>query len=52
LRKAVLDFKTARKFVIAYGETISQKGYYVGNTADKSIAIRRAVSTGPGLPLT
>jgi protease-4 len=35
LRKAVLDFKTAKKFVIAYGETISQKGYYVGNTADK-----------------
>jgi protease-4 len=35
LRKAVLDFKTSRKFVIAYGETISQKGYYVGNTADK-----------------
>ncbi|MES2372704.1 MAG: signal peptide peptidase SppA [Bacteroidota bacterium] len=35
LRKALLDFKTAKKFVIAYGETISQKGYYVGNTADK-----------------
>lgn len=35
LRKAVLDFKSNRKFVIAYGETISQKGYYVGNTADK-----------------
>ncbi len=35
LRKAVLDFKTSRKFVIAYGEIISQKGYYVANTADK-----------------
>ncbi|MEO7531950.1 MAG: signal peptide peptidase SppA [Sediminibacterium sp.] len=35
LRKAILDFKTGKKFVIAYGETISQKGYYVGNTADK-----------------
>jgi protease-4 len=35
LRKAMLDFKTSKKFVIAYGETISQKGYYIGNTADK-----------------
>ncbi len=35
LRKAILDFKTSKKFVIAYGEAISQKGYYVGNTADK-----------------
>ncbi len=35
LRKAILDFKMSRKFVIAYGEAISQKGYYVANTADK-----------------
>jgi protease-4 len=35
LRKAILDFKTTHKFVIAYGEAISQKGYYVGNCADK-----------------
>ncbi|MCW3088394.1 MAG: sppA [Sediminibacterium sp.] len=35
LRKAVLDFKSSRKFVVAYGEAISQKGYYVGNTANK-----------------
>lgn len=35
LRKAVLDFKSSKKFVIAYGEAISQKGYYIGNTADK-----------------
>jgi len=35
LRKAVLDFKKGNKFVIAYGEAVSQKGYYVGNTADK-----------------
>lgn len=35
LRQALLDFKTSRKFVIAYGETITQKGYYVGNTGDK-----------------
>jgi protease-4 len=36
LRKALLGFKkSSSKFVIAYGEAISQKGYYVGNTADK-----------------
>ena len=35
LRKALLDFKTSKKFVVAYGETITQKGYYVGNTADQ-----------------
>jgi protease IV len=35
LRIALLDFKKSHKFVIAYGETISQKGYYIANTADK-----------------
>lgn len=35
LRKALLSFKSSGKFMVAYGETISQKGYYVGNTADK-----------------
>lgn len=35
LRKALLDFKSSKKFIIAYGEAISQKGYYVANTADK-----------------
>ncbi|MES2004975.1 MAG: signal peptide peptidase SppA [Bacteroidota bacterium] len=35
LRKSLLDFKRSGKFVLAYGETISQKGYYVANTADK-----------------
>ncbi len=35
LRKALLDFKSSKKFIVAYGEAISQKGYYVANTADK-----------------
>jgi protease-4 len=35
LRKALVDFKSGKKFLIAYGEAISQKGYYVGNAADK-----------------
>ncbi len=35
LRKALADFKTSKKFITAYGETITQKGYYVGSIADK-----------------
>lgn len=35
IRTALIDFKSSKKFVIAYGETISQKGYWIGNTADK-----------------
>lgn len=35
LRKAVVDFKLSKKFVIAYGETITQKGYYIASAADK-----------------
>jgi protease-4 len=35
IRKAILDFKKSKKFVIAYGETITQKGYMMGNVADQ-----------------
>jgi protease-4 len=35
LRKAILDFKESKKFVIAYGETMDQKSYYVSTAADK-----------------
>lgn len=35
LRKALVDFKISKKFVLAYGEAISQKGYYIGTTADR-----------------
>lgn len=35
LRTALLDFKTSKKFVIAYGNTVSQSAYFVGNVADK-----------------
>ncbi len=33
LREAILNFKQSGKFVIAYGETIDQKGYYVASAA-------------------
>lgn len=35
LRKAVVEFKNSGKFVIAHGEVISQKGYYIGSAADE-----------------
>lgn len=35
LRNALIDFKQSRKFVIAFGDVISQKAYYVASAADK-----------------
>ena len=35
IRKALLDFRKSKKFVVAYGETITQKGYSVANVAQK-----------------
>ncbi|MGN6418553.1 MAG: signal peptide peptidase SppA [Pseudobacter sp.] len=35
IREALADFKSANKFVIAYGDVISQSGYRVGNVASK-----------------
>jgi protease-4 len=35
IRKALLDFRTSKKFVIAYAETITQKAYMVANAADE-----------------
>ena len=35
LRNALIDFKSSHKFIIAYGDVISQKAYYVANVADK-----------------
>lgn len=35
LRNALADFKQSKKFVIAFGDVISQKAYYVASVADK-----------------
>jgi protease-4 len=35
LRTALLDFRNSNKFIIAYGETITQKGYWIGNVANQ-----------------
>lgn len=35
LRKSILSFKKSGKFVIAYGETMTQKAYYVASAAER-----------------
>jgi protease-4 len=35
IRKALIDFRTSKKFVIAYAETITQKAYMIANAADE-----------------
>jgi protease IV len=35
IRNALADFKTSKKFVIAYSENYSQKGYYLSSVADE-----------------
>lgn len=35
IRTALLDFKRAKKFVIAFGNAVSQPAYFVGSAADK-----------------
>lgn len=37
LRQAIVDFKTSKKPVVAYGEAISQKMYYLGSVSDKVV---------------
>jgi protease IV len=35
IRNAIAEFKSSGKFVYAYGDVITQGGYFVGNIADK-----------------
>ena len=35
LRQALIDFKKSNKFIIAYGNVITQQSYYVATVADK-----------------
>jgi protease IV len=35
LRDALLDFKTGKKFIYAYGDVIPQRAYYIANVAGK-----------------
>ncbi len=35
IRNALIDFKTSKKFIYAYAETMTEKGYYLASVADK-----------------
>ena len=35
IRKELIDFKSSGKFIIAYGEMMTQKSYYLASVADK-----------------
>ncbi len=35
VRNALIDFKASKKFVYAYAETMTEKGYYIASVADK-----------------
>jgi protease-4 len=35
IRNQLLEFKKSNKFVVTYGETYSEKGYYIASVADK-----------------
>ena len=35
IRDALVDFKTSKKFIVAYSEMYSQKAYYLASVADK-----------------
>lgn len=37
IRNALIEFKTSGKFIYAYGETLSQKAYYLISVADKIV---------------
>jgi len=37
IRNALIDFKTSGKFIVAYGEIVSQRTYYTASVADKII---------------
>ena len=35
IRNALIDFKSSKKFVIAFGNTVTQDAYFIGNVADR-----------------
>ena len=36
LRKALVEFKKSKKFIVAYADSYTQAGYYVASVADKA----------------
>lgn len=49
VRNALLDFKSSGKFIYAYAEVFSQKGYYMASVADKILLNPQGVLELKGL---
>lgn len=52
LRNALLDFRKSKKFVVAFGDMISQKSYYVAAAADKLYCNPKGMVDWRGLETT
>lgn len=52
LRDALLDFKKTNKFVIAFGDMLTQKAYYVATAADKVYCNPKGIVEWTGLGTT
>lgn len=52
IRTALLDFKKSNKFIIAFGDVISQNAYYVANVADKVYCNPKGMVNWRGLEST
>jgi protease IV len=49
LRNAILDFRQSKKFVIAYGDYITQRAYYIANAAERVYCNPKGVVDWRGL---
>ena len=52
IRKALVDFKTSGKFIVAYGDQYTQKLYYLSSVADKILLNPKGAIEWKGLAST
>ncbi|HVK97849.1 MAG TPA: signal peptide peptidase SppA [Flavisolibacter sp.] len=52
IRQALIDFKRSKKFVIAYGDVLSQQSYFVASAADKVYLNPQGYMEWQGLSVT
>ncbi len=52
IRKALLDFKTSGKFIVAYGDQYTQRLYFLASVADKVLLNPKGVIEWKGLAST
>jgi len=49
IRNALIDFKSSGKFIISYGEIVSQKSYYLATVSDKIYVMPEGILLFSGL---